>query len=199
MGSNPVYTVECLESSEIECEILERTERDSRVEINDDILREENIFEQIMKNWKQFRGNEKIIGRKGKLFSVLVLYRMFQPPSFITNEMTSSSSSHSNFNPHGHILPETEQIKSFIEAAEDSAFQYIMNFSKIKNPPIAYHLSKSWIELDKSLRCPICRQIFDTPMAITLCGHTFCSLCIRSYFSSNPGKFLRNLILNYKI
>ncbi|KAI8325840.1 hypothetical protein GQ54DRAFT_295193 [Martensiomyces pterosporus] len=34
-------------------------------------------------------------------------------------------------------------------------------------------------ELDHLLRCPICKEYFDTAMVTAHCGHTFCSLCVR--------------------
>ncbi|KAI9504602.1 hypothetical protein BX070DRAFT_233718 [Coemansia spiralis] len=34
-------------------------------------------------------------------------------------------------------------------------------------------------ELDNLLRCPICKEYFNTAMVTGGCGHTFCSLCVR--------------------
>ncbi|KAI7825829.1 hypothetical protein BX661DRAFT_184237 [Kickxella alabastrina] len=34
-------------------------------------------------------------------------------------------------------------------------------------------------ELEQLLRCPVCKEYLDTPMVVTNCGHTFCSLCVR--------------------
>ncbi|KAF2199124.1 DNA repair protein rad18 [Delitschia confertaspora ATCC 74209] len=36
----------------------------------------------------------------------------------------------------------------------------------------------SFEPLEAALRCQVCKEFYDTPM-ITLCSHTFCSLCIR--------------------
>lgn len=40
-----------------------------------------------------------------------------------------------------------------------------------------------WQTIDCALRCPICRDLFNTAMTLTGCGHTFCSICIRQSFS----------------
>ncbi|KAI9032736.1 hypothetical protein CLU79DRAFT_727674 [Phycomyces nitens] len=34
-------------------------------------------------------------------------------------------------------------------------------------------------ELDKYMRCPICKEIVQTPMILASCSHTFCAGCIR--------------------
>ncbi|KAJ1769787.1 E3 ubiquitin-protein ligase rad18 [Coemansia sp. RSA 1843] len=34
-------------------------------------------------------------------------------------------------------------------------------------------------EIDQLLRCPICKEYFETAMVTSGCGHTFCSLCVR--------------------
>ncbi|KAJ2226149.1 E3 ubiquitin-protein ligase rad18 [Coemansia sp. RSA 485] len=34
-------------------------------------------------------------------------------------------------------------------------------------------------ELEKLLRCPVCKEYLETPMVVSSCGHTFCSLCVR--------------------
>ncbi|KAJ1643067.1 E3 ubiquitin-protein ligase rad18 [Coemansia erecta] len=34
-------------------------------------------------------------------------------------------------------------------------------------------------ELEKLLRCPVCKEYLETPMVVSGCGHTFCSLCVR--------------------
>ena len=33
--------------------------------------------------------------------------------------------------------------------------------------------------LEEALRCPVCGDLFKAPVAVSTCGHTFCSLCIR--------------------
>jgi E3 ubiquitin-protein ligase RAD18 len=40
-------------------------------------------------------------------------------------------------------------------------------------------------DVDSCLRCPICKNFFEAPMS-TLCGHTFCSLCLRNARDRNP-------------
>ncbi|KAI0637400.1 hypothetical protein C8Q77DRAFT_1155241 [Trametes polyzona] len=39
--------------------------------------------------------------------------------------------------------------------------------------------------LDDALRCDICRDFYDAPVALN-CGHSFCSVCIRSALPQNP-------------
>ncbi|KAL0090306.1 hypothetical protein J3Q64DRAFT_1847166 [Phycomyces blakesleeanus] len=34
-------------------------------------------------------------------------------------------------------------------------------------------------ELDKHMRCPICKELVQTPMILASCSHTFCAGCIR--------------------
>jgi E3 ubiquitin-protein ligase RAD18 len=34
-------------------------------------------------------------------------------------------------------------------------------------------------QLDEHLRCPICKEFFDTTMILSNCSHSFCALCIR--------------------
>ena len=36
-------------------------------------------------------------------------------------------------------------------------------------------------DLDRSLRCPICQELYSTPVTLLPCLHTFCSLCVRSH------------------
>ncbi|OCH89108.1 hypothetical protein OBBRIDRAFT_733241 [Obba rivulosa] len=38
-------------------------------------------------------------------------------------------------------------------------------------------------DLDDSLRCPICRELYTAPVTLS-CGHCYCSLCIRNSLSS---------------
>ena len=38
-------------------------------------------------------------------------------------------------------------------------------------------------DLDASLRCPICSELLKTPLRAPLCGHAFCSACLRRYTS----------------
>ena len=40
-------------------------------------------------------------------------------------------------------------------------------------------------QLDTLLRCHICKDFLKVPV-LTSCGHTFCSICIRSYLSKEP-------------
>ena len=40
--------------------------------------------------------------------------------------------------------------------------------------------------VEAALRCQVCKDFYSTPM-MTLCAHTFCSLCIRKAFT-NDGK-----------
>merc|ERR1711865_898598 len=37
-------------------------------------------------------------------------------------------------------------------------------------------------DLDDTYRCLICAQYFDKAVTVTKCGHSFCSLCIRSFW-----------------
>ena len=45
---------------------------------------------------------------------------------------------------------------------------------------------KALSTVEAALRCQVCKDFYDTPM-ITLCSHTFCSLCIRRSLT-NDGK-----------
>eukprot|EP00793_Prasinoderma_coloniale_P002866 PRCOL_00002348-RA len=42
-------------------------------------------------------------------------------------------------------------------------------------------------ELDALLRCGICREVHDAPVALS-CGHAFCSQCIRSHLDAQAAK-----------
>ncbi|PWZ02039.1 hypothetical protein BCV70DRAFT_185776 [Testicularia cyperi] len=46
-------------------------------------------------------------------------------------------------------------------------------------------------ELDSSLRCDLCFDIYTSPVSIKTCHHTFCSSCIRTHInqSGNSGSF----------
>ena len=45
---------------------------------------------------------------------------------------------------------------------------------------------KALSPVEAALRCQVCKDFYNTPM-MTLCAHTFCSLCIRKAFT-NDGK-----------
>ncbi|OBZ85977.1 Postreplication repair E3 ubiquitin-protein ligase rad18 [Choanephora cucurbitarum] len=38
--------------------------------------------------------------------------------------------------------------------------------------------------LDEHLRCPICKELFNTTMMLSTCSHSFCALCIRRSLSA---------------
>ncbi len=38
-------------------------------------------------------------------------------------------------------------------------------------------------DLDSSFRCPICKDIFESPRIFKTCHHTFCNLCIVRYLT----------------
>ncbi|CAO3617848.1 unnamed protein product [Cunninghamella blakesleeana] len=60
--------------------------------------------------------------------------------------------------------------------------------------------------LDESLRCPICKEFFNTPMILSTCSHSFCAICIRRCLAAEqccpkcraPG-FESNLHNNYDL
>ena len=35
--------------------------------------------------------------------------------------------------------------------------------------------------LEEALHCPICGELFDTPVSVSECGHVFCSVCLRRH------------------
>ncbi|KAK8814277.1 hypothetical protein WA158_008139 [Blastocystis sp. Blastoise] len=66
--------------------------------------------------------------------------------------------------------------------------------------------AQSLSELEKLLRCPICKNIIDGAVVLTTCGHSCCSLCIKRFLSTqskcpicrvscNEGNILRNILL----
>ncbi|KZO95755.1 hypothetical protein CALVIDRAFT_564416 [Calocera viscosa TUFC12733] len=42
--------------------------------------------------------------------------------------------------------------------------------------------------LDRTLRCPICKDLFNAPVLLGTCGHSFCSLCIREALKEGEKK-----------
>jgi hypothetical protein len=46
------------------------------------------------------------------------------------------------------------------------------------------NIPKDFEDLDKTFRCPICADLFDKAVTIKDCGHTYCSVCIRRYFTA---------------
>lgn len=38
--------------------------------------------------------------------------------------------------------------------------------------------------LDENLRCPICKEFYDTAMILSTCSHSFCAICIRRSLAS---------------
>ncbi|EJU05522.1 hypothetical protein DACRYDRAFT_113608 [Dacryopinax primogenitus] len=42
--------------------------------------------------------------------------------------------------------------------------------------------------LDRTLRCPICKDLFNAPVLLATCGHSFCSLCIREALKEGEKK-----------
>ncbi|KAI9294370.1 hypothetical protein K502DRAFT_324863, partial [Neoconidiobolus thromboides FSU 785] len=60
----------------------------------------------------------------------------------------------------------------------------IASIEKERDWPSEYFYLK---ELEDHLYCPICKEIYNGPTTL-LCGHTFCSLCIRVSFSNQQVK-----------
>jgi len=61
-------------------------------------------------------------------------------------------------------------------------------------------------QLDSSLRCQICHELFTAPVILTNCSHTFDSLCLRNHFKlskkcpqcqveANEDRIRRNLVV----
>ncbi|KAI8095054.1 uncharacterized protein B0P05DRAFT_524518 [Gilbertella persicaria] len=60
--------------------------------------------------------------------------------------------------------------------------------------------------LDEHLRCPICKELFNTTMILSTCSHSFCALCIRRSLSTEQKcpkcrkeAVEKNLIHNYDL
>ncbi|KAI8362587.1 hypothetical protein BD560DRAFT_404255 [Blakeslea trispora] len=60
--------------------------------------------------------------------------------------------------------------------------------------------------LDEHLRCPICKELFNTTMLLSTCSHSFCALCIRRSLSAEQKcpkcrkeGIEKNLIHNYDL
>lgn len=64
--------------------------------------------------------------------------------------------------------------------------------------------------LDDHLRCPICKEFFNTAVILATCSHTFCSLCIRRSLSAEEvcpscrhpaieSKLHNNLVVDYLV
>ncbi|ORZ41165.1 hypothetical protein BCR44DRAFT_348042 [Catenaria anguillulae PL171] len=51
--------------------------------------------------------------------------------------------------------------------------------------PSAPAFSGAASQLDTHLRCPMCQELFTSPVLISGCLHTFCSLCIRSRLATS--------------
>ena len=52
-------------------------------------------------------------------------------------------------------------------------------------------LPKGLLDLERELRCPICKDFFHNPVSIVPCHHTFCSECIRTYFTGQIKSLVR--------
>lgn len=50
--------------------------------------------------------------------------------------------------------------------------------------PADYNFLKN---IENNLKCTICKEFYTSPMSLA-CSHTFCSLCVRSYFSTQSIK-----------
>ena len=42
-------------------------------------------------------------------------------------------------------------------------------------------------EIDPKFLCPICQNIFENPLILNICQHTFCKLCIESTIKFQKG------------
>ena len=58
---------------------------------------------------------------------------------------------------------------------DETAFLVGPHFSG-RNP---FHRDVS--EFDLSMRCPICKELFNAPVSLYPCLHSFCSLCVRDH------------------
>ena len=80
-----------------------------------------------------------------------------------------------------------------------------------------YFLCDDGEGVDETLLCPICQSVYDTPMVIDPCGHSFCKECVKELLDSGhencpvcrtkmierggipPNRALKGLISNMKI
>lgn len=60
--------------------------------------------------------------------------------------------------------------------------------------------------LDENLRCPICKEFFNTPLILSTCSHSFCAICIRRCLAAEQccpkcrtSSFESNLHNNYDL
>jgi rubrerythrin len=85
---------------------------------------------------------------------------------------------------------------------------YKMSFSNIEDSvddPSDFQ-SKPFQDLDEHLRCPICKEFFDTTLILSTCSHSFCALCIRRSLNTEQNcpkcrkvAYEQNLIHNYDL
>lgn len=66
--------------------------------------------------------------------------------------------------------------------------------------------SSSFQKIDEQLRCPICKELFNTAMMISTCSHSFCALCVRRCLSEEQvcpkcrkEAFSNSIIHNYDL
>ncbi|KAK3353662.1 hypothetical protein B0T25DRAFT_591135 [Lasiosphaeria hispida] len=56
----------------------------------------------------------------------------------------------------------------------------VPNLTDWLNTPLA-----GLMPVEQAFRCHVCKDFYNSPM-LTLCNHTFCSICIRRYLSTDP-------------
>ena len=61
------------------------------------------------------------------------------------------------------------------------------DWKKVENP-----VSKRLMCFEESLHCPICFEVAANPVVIKVCGHTFCSICVRRHFDDNVNSISHN-------
>ena len=59
--------------------------------------------------------------------------------------------------------------------------------------------TKFVVQPSDSLKCPMCRELFNDPVISTQCGHTFCRSCIRNGSSPNGTSSLSSCPIDHKV
>ena len=53
-------------------------------------------------------------------------------------------------------------------------------------------MCKRLMSFEESLHCPICFEVAANPVVIKICGHSFCSICVRRHFDDNVNAISHN-------
>ncbi|KAL9189539.1 hypothetical protein ACHAXT_009214 [Thalassiosira profunda] len=125
-----------------------------------------------MPSLKEVNAGDPVVAAAGRGTVAGAIPHVVSSTSDGSNEATAVAAPNSQKMPPA---PKVEREDPANVPDDETAFLVGPHFSG-KNP---FHRDLS--EFDLSMRCPICKELFNAPVSLYPCLHSFCSLCVRDH------------------